>query len=74
MQGHWRLSLAVTHQFPWGFMMPQHCSSARAVGWTFPPQGVQPDTERLEQLRPLLLLPVAPLLRGWSGVGFGLEG
>lgn len=53
--------------------MPPCRSSARAVGWTFPPQGVQPDAERLEQLRPLLLLPIAPLLGGWPG-WFGLEG
>lgn len=71
----WRLSLAVTHQSSRGFVaqMPPCRSSVRAVGWTFPPQGVQPDAERLEQLRPLPLLPVAPLLGGWLG-WFGLEG
>lgn len=34
---------------------------------TLTSDGVQPEAKRLEQLRPLPLLPVAPLLGGWLG-------
>ena len=59
----------MTHQPPRGFVaqMPPCRSFARAVGWTLP------DTERLEHLGPLPLLPVAPLLGGCPGC-LGLEG